>query len=415
MSRQKRLEGKTMTNTTINYSFRFAGFVFIAGLFGSHAVNAQQFNFDEFFKPKDKKVAAAFTNVPATMRSRMAPVLREAAMQQFGGKEKSEKAVVNALRWLKSQQNADGSWSTECKPAMTGLALLCFLGHGELPASAEFGDTVKKALAWLKTEGTKSAGRLSLSDADWRPDTSVYLHAIATLALCEYYAMTQDEAFKEPATTAVAHIVNGQNPRGGWDIYYAKGLRSDVSVSIWQIQALHAARLAKLPIPGIEESLKRSEPYLKSMQGGKGGFGYDRPGDDVDFTGIGVFGLHLTTRTKDKAEKEGIDILLKNAWVDWDGRSDKSTKNSRLDSPNLYRWFFETQACFFAGGPAWSKWNRMFQDEIADRQSADGSWPALQGSVYQVKPAGAGPCYRTTLCTLMLEVFYRSIPESGAR
>lgn len=387
----------------------------IAGVFTSGHASAQKFDFDEFFKPKDQKVDALFANVPATMRSRMTPQLRQAAMQKFGGDEKSEKGVVAALRWLKSQQNADGSWSTECKPAMTGLALLCFLGHGELPASAEFGDTVKKALAWLKTKGTKSAGRLSLSDADWKPDTSVYLHAIATLALCEYYAMTQDETFKELATTAVAHIVNGQNPRGGWDIYYAKGLRSDVSVSIWQIQALHAARLAKLPIPGIEESLKRSEPYLKSMQGGKGGFGYDRPGDDVDFTGIGVFGLHLTTRTKDKAEKEGIDYLLKNAWVDWDGRFRTSNKISPSDSPDLYRWFFETQACFFAGGPAWSKWNRMFQEEIADRQSPEGSWPALQGSAYQVKPAGAGPCYRTTLCTLMLEVFYRSAPDPSAR
>ena len=404
-----------MTNIAFSFSRRFTGLVFIASLFGSLAANAQQFNFDEFFKPKDKKVATAFTNVPVAMRSRMAPVLREAAMQQFGGMPKSEKAVVNALRWLKSQQNADGSWSTECKPAMTGLALLCFLGHGELPASAEFGDTVKKALAWLKTEGTKSAGRLSLSDADWRPDTSVYMHAIATLALCEYYAMTQDDTFKDLATTAVTHIVNGQNPRGGWDLYYAKGPRSDVSVTIWQIQALHAARRAKLSSPGLEESLNRAEIFLKGMGGGKGGFGYDSPGDNPDFTGIGVFGLQLTTKRKDTVAKEGIDFLLKNAWVDWDGRSVKSGNNSRLDSPDLYRWFFETQACFFAGGPAWSKWNRMFQDEIADRQSPDGSWPALQGREYQVKPTGAGPCYRTTLCTLMLEIFYRSAPDPTAR
>ena len=246
----------------------------IWGVLTSGQMNAQKSDFDEFFKPKDQKLDAVFAQVPASIRSRMAPALRQAAMQKFGGKEKSEKVVVAALRWLKAQQNEEGSWCNECKPAMTGLALLCFLGHGELPASPEFGLTVKKALAWLQTEGTKASGRLSLTGEDWRPDISVYQHAIATEALCEYYAMTQDTAFADLAAKAVAHILGGQNPSGGWDLYYNKGVRLDLSVTIWQVQALHAARLTKLPIPGMDQALNRTAAYIKVMQGNQGSFGY---------------------------------------------------------------------------------------------------------------------------------------------
>jgi hypothetical protein len=64
------------------------------------------------------------------------------------------------------------------------------------------------------------------------------------------------------------------------------------------------------------------------------------------------------------------------------------------------------------GGATWTKWNHMFQNEIAGSQSPDGSWPPTQGGTagLQSTAEGAGPIYRTTLCVLMLEVFYRYLP-----
>ena len=45
--------------------------------------------------------------------------------------------------------------------AMAGLALLCYLAHGETPASPEFGKTVEKAMKYLVgvQNGSGSFGR----------------------------------------------------------------------------------------------------------------------------------------------------------------------------------------------------------------------------------------------------------------
>jgi hypothetical protein len=66
------------------------------------------------------------------------------------------------------------------------------------------------------------------------------------------------------------------------------------------------------------------------------------------------------------------------------------------------------------GGSAWQKWNRWFQDEVVGAQNPDGSWPVPGGKTHG--PAGdgskTGAVYRTTLCILMLEVFYRYMPTT---
>ena len=61
----------------------------------------------------------------------------------------TEGSVLKALRWLKHTQRPDGSWAGPSPTAMTGLAVLTYLAHGETPTSREFGGTVGRALAYL--------------------------------------------------------------------------------------------------------------------------------------------------------------------------------------------------------------------------------------------------------------------------
>ena len=339
--------------------------------------------------------------VSAAMAARFGAKARTMAAAKVGGTEKSEKAVIAGLRWLKQQQNPEGSWSDEFKPAMTGLVLLAFLGHGELPESPEFGPTVKKALDWVLERGNECDGRMSLTKDGWGGNHGVYEHAILTYAMGEYFTLTGDARFEPLLTKAVGYIVDGQNPGGGWDYQYAKGPRNDLSVAGWQIQALKAAHLTGLGIPGVDDALDKSMRFLKKWQGNEGGFGYTGPENRVSLTGVGVLCTYFWKQSKDRVVNEGITFLLGKAEVKY--QSDKA---------DLYGWYYDTQACVMYGGSAWTKWNRMFQDEIANNQSTDGSWPSTAGGTagLQAKRTGSGPIYRTTLCVLMLESFYRYVP-----
>jgi hypothetical protein len=329
-------------------------------------------------------------------------------MQRTGGKEESELAVLKGLRWLKKQQNEDGSWSEEFKPAMTGFAILCFLGHGETPESPEFGSTVKSGVEWLLERGSQFEGRMSLTEPGWGSgNASVYEHAIATYAIGEYYAMTKDERFTELVKRANTHIVEGQAPDGGWNYRYTKERNSDTSVSGWQMQALRAAHLTGLGIRGVDEALDKAMLNLKRVQGPHGGFGYRKPEDRYSLTGIGVFCTYFWKQDKDKTVRDGLEFMLSHSEREFPVKY-------KHETADLYAWYYNTQACLMYGGSAWTKWNRLFQDEIADAQSNDGSWPPLAGRTpggeFQRKPGGCGPLYRTSLCILMLEVFYRYMP-----
>jgi hypothetical protein len=340
-----------------------------------------------------------------SMSGRMGGTARAAAMQKMGGKEKAEKAVMAGLRWLKKTQNEDGSWSDQNRPAMTGLAILCFLGHGELPDSPEFGPTVKKGLDWLLAKGTEFQGNMSLRRGKEFGQPGVYEHAIATYAICEYYTMTKDERFAELVKQSITHIVEGQAPDGGWQYNYTKGPNSDTSVSGWQIQALKAAHLTGLGIAGVDEALDKSMLNLKRVQSEDGSFGYRATPGKYSLTGVGVLCTYFWKQDKDRSVRDGVEYMIRMT-------ADKFPVKYKDETASLYAWYYNTQAALMFGGSAWTKWNHWFQDEIADAQSPDGSWP-VTGSKDGHGENDAnikGQTYRTTLCILMLEVFYRYMP-----
>ena len=286
---------------------------------------------------------------------------RSSALAQNGGKIVSEQAVVKALRWLQKVQNpADGTWGTgKYRGAMTGLATLCFLGHGETPAtSREFGIVVSKALKALVDEGTKSKGVLTFDGDLSRANESVYEHAIGTYALGEAYTMTKDETIAPVLTQAVAYITDGQRPDGGWAYKFDKGPdttggravpKSDTSVSGWQVQALKAAHLTGLPNPAVDPALDQSMRNFDRVFDPKDGtFGYRKPGDrrNGSLTGVGVLCKLFWLGKADRLVRDGLKSI-EGVDVKYDSKD-----------ANLYTWYYDTQACFQAQGSAWDRWNK---------------------------------------------------------
>ena len=92
-----------------------------------------------------------FQSIPSSMRKRCSPQERNQRLKEAGGTMKGEKAVVKALDWLQDTQNDDGSWTGKTgQPypvAMTGMAILAYLGHCETPKSPKYGKTVEKGIA----------------------------------------------------------------------------------------------------------------------------------------------------------------------------------------------------------------------------------------------------------------------------
>ena len=100
---------------------------------------------------------------------------------------------MRGLNWLKTVQDEDGGWGNKDKndqgqpvktdrDAMTGMALLAYLGHCELQDSPTFGPTVQKGIDFLtSTPPDKPIGG---------GNKGSYSHPIRTYALCEAYTMT---------------------------------------------------------------------------------------------------------------------------------------------------------------------------------------------------------------------------------
>ena len=325
-----------------------------------------------------------------------------AARAAAGGKDAGEKAVLLGLQWLKRTQKSDGSWSDQHKAAMTGLAMLCFLGHGETNASAEFGKTVQAGINWIMEKGKAQNGVLTDNGQIDQPGS--YTHGIVTYAIGEYYAMTQDEQAAELFKKAIKLIVDGQGPDGGWMYSYDKS-QSDTSVTGWQIQALKIAHLSGLNIEGVDAAMDKAMLNLKRVQTANGGFGYRGPEDKYSLSGIGLLCTYFWKAEKSESVTKGLKFIM--------SQLEANPVEYKHATADLYAWYYNTQAILMvsgANGPEWKKWNAMFQDQLIINQKPDGSWPVMTHAAHgalQNDDANAGPYYRTTLAILMLEVYYR--------
>ena len=84
-------------------------------------------------------------------------------LKKNGGAETAA-AVENALVWLATMQEKDGSWPADggqptYRTAATGLATLAFLGHGESHMAGNHSKNVGAALSWLSRGAVAKAAR----------------------------------------------------------------------------------------------------------------------------------------------------------------------------------------------------------------------------------------------------------------
>lgn len=324
---------------------------------------------------------------------------RKGGLSAYGGSKRGEEAVMRALRWLKEKQDPDGSWTkTEgvAPPALAGLALLCFLAHGETPASVEFGQTVEKAMKYLVAQQASSGSWMSGGDMH-----GSYQHGICTYAISEAFGLTKIMALKDAMDKGVQFMIDGQQAGGGYDYGFKKDARWDLSVAGWQFQAMKAAKMAGCTNEKLEESIRKATTFLRTsaFDPAKNIFYYSPgetgPGGGPSMTGAGVLALQLLGKPETAEVRSGLKYL---ETVECSWNKDPKGKNP------VYTWYYVTQAKFQKGGPDWQAWNPKFSTAVIRSQIIEGKLGHWEGGDH------GGSVYTTTLCCLMLEVYYRYLP-----
>ena len=345
-----------------------------------------------------------FGGIPATMKARCSKADRMSRLLAEGGTPESEDAVIKCLNWLQKSQNPDGSWTGDHPVAMTGLALLVYLGHCETPQSPEYGETVLKAITYLIDVGMKNDGRLSNKDAtsiQW-----VYDHGIATYALAESYTFCSQLKINIPNLDTVTKqagdmIMQGQTDDGGWVYKFASGGGGDNSVGFWQIQALKACKHTGLwPTSKFSKTIREAHGWLEKVQGKDGAIGYrNDPNTSPGLTGGGVLAFQMWDKGSSSEARKGIKYIAENSEFEWG-----------QESSNLYYHYYNAQAMINHGSTEWKDYNDRFRDVLVKAQSPDGSWN--QGGI---KHGPVNVHMSTCLAALMLEVYYRFLPGTGGK
>lgn len=344
--------------------------------------------------------------LPTVLTKRCSIEDRLQRIKESGGSEKYEEAVVKTLNWLKSKQNADGSWGSGQKGSMTGLALLVYLAHCETPYSEDYGESCQRAIVFLVGLSKKNNGFLTETPTN---KFVPYQHSIATYALAEAYTFCNTlgvpiDGLKESVEKASEIISRSQSPDGSWMYYYRTRESGesypDLSLSGWNIQAMKAVRHSPAR-SDADRVLKKAVNFVKGMGDPRTGkFQYKRGDFRDSMAPVGVLSLQMLDASELREAREGLKYI-------------ETAIKPEFKDP--YAYYYAAQALINRGGSAWKNFGQKMGDVIVSKQNKDGTWP--NGSSYTGNTVNAmeRSLYFTCLNALTLEVYYRFLPATGER
>lgn len=301
--------------------------------------------------------------------------------------------MAAGLAWLALQQTKDGYWEYDgshkvVRISATGMALLAFLGTGESHLKGvRYKANVAKGLTYLKSQ--------ILPTGQFKGEHDQYAHAIAAMALCEAYGISEDPTLLASASKSIDYILKAQAKNGSWG--YRAGDDGDTSIVGWQIQALTAAKTAGITVP--DKCFKKAEDFLISVsEDNESKYGYRNVGSSPTLTAVGLLSrIHIEGNAQQELVSKGVSYLCS-----------KAPPKGFYD---LYYLYYASQAIRFRGGQDWDEtWNPDMRDTIIDKQinlgRMAGSWPKDTGFI----GSSCGSMGTTAMAVLTLEVYYRHNP-----
>ena len=307
--------------------------------------------------------------------------------------------IQNALAFIRSRQNADGSFGNQTQPHLqTGLAMLALLSS-QAALSKEDAHCIEQAAAYLEKMAATSG---DLGDREYVTES----HAVATLALLSAIEHLRAPELKLSVAAKVTRAVQwleriqdrGTAPQiqGGWKMEGSEGRANDRRASAWALLALYAARQAGWPVK--EAGFNRGVQYLLGSFKNPdaearqvGGLSVDAEGMAVE--SISAMGGWFLARCQPGTERveQNQQWLIRNP-PGWTG-------------PNYFSAnFFRIRALKFGdrSRQEYERTRQRLRTQLADHRRADGAVDLPPGNAQNT--LDMGPVFSTSLAVLIVNV-----------
>ena len=331
---------------------------------------------------------------------------RARSLAKFGGDAETERCVMRALRWLKTQQRADGSWAGRSGSLnMTGFVVLTYLSRGIKPgADPEFGDTVRKGVEYLMRNRHKDA--------------------IALAALAEAYGLSRNPNIREIVEQSLNNLAD-QMKETIWgphrDGSKAREPR-DLTKLTFYVMALRSAQLSRFRIPNLQKGLdKLREGFLHQANKKIGGFSsafYGPPSRNYPrimmwHYMLGVVGMQYVGAGDNPVIDKTLGILMD----EWEPPTLATTDISCCPVRANY-WATMVFFNYFEGDKRWfdlnnkmkSVYKRGQHKEVGKYQDHRGMPQEIGYWTCEDMHIGTQPIATTCYVALQLMVYYRYLP-----
>lgn len=350
------------------------------------------------------KMVAMHITRRTTLLSMMFGLASRSAWSQVGGpvlprhlNVDTLAAVRRGLEYLRIDQTANGSWVPESSNqhypvAVSSLAGLAFLAHGNTPTRGEYAPQIRQCVQYLLSCST-DFGLLTGAGQDMgRP---MHGHGFALLFLASLYGMENRRDWRPRIRQAVERGVQltakGQSAEGGWTYVPAGG--DEGSVTVTQVQALRAAHNAGLSVP--PGTIEQAVQYIQRCETREGGIRYSLRSGGAARLAISAAAV-ATLYNAGEYDAPIAERCLAFVWREFRDATDWDMGTGH----NFYCHLYAAQAFYLAGDRYWNEYFPRTRDQLLDAQASDGSWDG----------DNIGKAYGTAIALIILQLPYKFLP-----